>query len=333
MSTVKKIVLFFVVLLFISCSASKKAFETAVLQNTKGAYISYLNLYPNSKKTIEIKQRLAQLEEIEDNQAWSRATKLRTMTDFLDYIQKFPNGKYVEIANKQIQDLKQIESQNRAWADANRLNTVQSYENFIQSFPESSHNYEARQKISELKDQYSWETAEQQNTIESYKYYITQNPNGKYLQQANSKIKALDEENRIRPIWSQTLEKNNYRDFQQFMITYRGSKFAELAKHQMDRIDQNHWIKATTKNTIAAYQDYIKQFPTGLFAYSANKKIIDLEVDRIFGGKNSTLPSMQRANPFSFEDKKEYGTIHVKNETKYTITIYYSGVQSKKLII
>lgn len=89
------------------------------------------------------------------------------------------------------------------------------------------------------------------------------------------------------------------------------------------------WDTATKENSISAYQKYKTLYPNGKHYDLAEKKLIDLEVENVYAGDYGTLPAM---------DKTGYGGgptsyITVKNRTSYTLTLLYSGIDSKRLVI
>ena len=89
------------------------------------------------------------------------------------------------------------------------------------------------------------------------------------------------------------------------------------------------WSTAKKENTISAYQKYKNLYPKGSHIAQAEKKLIDLEVANVFAGSHGSLPSM---------DKTSWGSgptayISVTNRTSYTLTLRYSGPDSKKLVI
>ena len=74
---------------------------------------------------------------------------------------------------------------------------------------------------------------------------------------------------------------------------------------------------------------YKNLYPKGAHIAQAEKKLIDLEVANVFAGSHGSLPSM---------DKTSWGNgptayISVTNRTSYTLTLRYSGPDSKKLVI
>ncbi|MBD5272414.1 MAG: hypothetical protein HDS42_03960 [Bacteroides sp.] len=89
------------------------------------------------------------------------------------------------------------------------------------------------------------------------------------------------------------------------------------------------WAKASALGTLSGYYKYINMYPHGSHSSVANKKIIDMEVDNVMAGEHGELPSM---------DQTSYGygptsSISVYNNTSYTLTLSYSGPDSKRISI
>ena len=95
------------------------------------------------------------------------------------------------------------------------------------------------------------------------------------------------------------------------------------------KTESKAWKQAISENSISAYEKYKLLYPNGAHISICEKKLIDLEVSRIYAGEHGTLPAMDRTG---------YGGgstsyITVTNSTSYTLTIWYSGNDSKKLVI
>lgn len=93
--------------------------------------------------------------------------------------------------------------------------------------------------------------------------------------------------------------------------------------------DNTAWQTASSLNNIVAYQKYLNLYPYGKHRSTAESKLIDLQVDATFAGEHGYLPEM---------DKTSYGggstsNISVYNNTSYTLTLLYSGKESKKLVL
>lgn len=102
------------------------------------------------------------------------------------------------------------------------------------------------------------------------------------------------------------------------------------AEYEKYGTDANAWKTATSAHTITAYQDYLTRYPRGKHVETANKYIIDLEVQKVINsGDYGHLPSSQK---MSYETGR-YSTIHISSRCDRTITIMYSGVKSMKIVL
>lgn len=93
--------------------------------------------------------------------------------------------------------------------------------------------------------------------------------------------------------------------------------------------DSQAWKTAQKQNTLTAYNRYLELFPKGAHAKAADKKVIDLSVTNIFAGDHGTLPGMDRTSYSSSGSN----IITVSNDTQYTLTLLYSGPDSKRLVL
>lgn len=93
--------------------------------------------------------------------------------------------------------------------------------------------------------------------------------------------------------------------------------------------DRQAWKTAQKQNTLTAYNRYLELFPKGTHAKAADKKVIDLSVTNIFAGDHGTLPGMDRTSYSSSGSN----IITVSNDTQYTLTLLYSGPDSKRLVL
>ena len=103
----------------------------------------------------------------------------------------------------------------------------------------------------------------------------------------------------------------------------------EAIDNQEWNTESKAWAKASALGTLSGYYKYINMYPNGSHSSVANKKIIDMEVDNVMAGEHGELPSM---------DQTAYGygptsSISVYNNTSYTLTLSYSGPDSKRISI
>ena len=120
--------------------------------------------------------------------------------------------------------------------------------------------------------------------------------------------------------YQQSVPPSEFRDCQ---------KIIEIFKNRDWNTDHKAWKQACTLGTLAGFYKYVTRYPNGSHYSTANKKIIDMEVDKVMAGDYGQLPSL---------DKTSYGygstsSISVYNNTSYTLTLLYSGPDSKRISI
>jgi len=138
---------------------------------------------PTAEKTDENKAE--PVKKSSDEEAWIRALEKDTLEGYREYLTLFPDGKFKEDAQKEINAY-----DNKAWATAEQRQTLAGYEDYLEAWPEGLHASKAREKIAEIKaraeaiakdaaeraarDKTDWEAAARTNTIDSYGRYLTQ---------------------------------------------------------------------------------------------------------------------------------------------------------------
>ena len=106
------------------------------------------------------------------------------------------------------------------------------------------------------------------------------------------------------------------------------SKIQEI-RNQAWNTDAKAWKKALSENNIASYEKYKFLYPNGKHISQCEKKLIDLQVSAVYAGDHGSLPEMDRT---SYGDGST-SHITVTNSTSYTITLLYSGPDSKRLVV
>lgn len=92
--------------------------------------------------------------------------------------------------------------------------------------------------------------------------------------------------------------------------------------------EEKAWSSAVESNTIESYERYLKLYPRGKHRSSADKACIDLTVDKIMGGFHGDMPKMNK-----YSNGGTSNNIQISNDTPYTLTVYYSGTSSQKVIL
>lgn len=100
---------------------------------------------------------------------WQRILKQDDLEAYESYIDRYPDGKYIDFAT---------------WKKASLLDTKESYLGYLEDMPEGDKREEAQQRHDEMVEK-EWDNAKEKGTKESLIKFKNENPN-------SSKIKELD---------------------------------------------------------------------------------------------------------------------------------------------
>ncbi len=172
----------------------------------------------------------------------------------------------------------------------------------------------------------AWQDIKDDSTITVFDTFLRDFPKSPFAALAQQKRDSLTMEKEWRFTQGlNTLE--GYLDFQQKFPT---SRHNDEAQEMIDALQmEKDWQQAQEENSIAAYRSFIAAYPGTPYAQQAESRIIDLEVGNIFSGEHSTLPEAQLVA----SDGSGINTIEIENRTDYTLTVRYSGSQSKRLVL
>lgn len=106
-------------------------------------------------------------------------------------------------------------------------------------------------------------------------------------------------------------------------------KKMEEIEDQMWNTEQKAWSRASELNTLDAYEKYLSLYPNGARRNLANKIMIDLQVANVFDKEHGELPTMNQTGYAGGSSSQ----ISVYNNTSYTLTLLYSGPNSKSITI
>ena len=176
---------------------------------------------------------------------WESCLKENKIESFLNYLDNFGSGQYVEEAEWQIALIK---------------NDIKSYNKYLKKYSGGGHKNEAVVKIRILEGKEKWQEVENSGTISAYWDYIFKFPEGDYVEEARSRIDqmmvSVEEEPRVTPTG------NNNSSSQNTPPIY-GTPMPMRPDYEMIRVDggsftmgdENHSTERPThKVTIDAFE-------------------------------------------------------------------------------
>lgn len=176
------------------------------------------------------------------------------------------------------------------------------------------------------KEKAEYENAVKMNIDSTYIDFMNEYRNGEYFEKVDSIL------------WERALSSSDYayyiknvprRNTNEKHFYAARDSLEQIEEKKWGMTDAEAWHRAQEINTAESYRKYINKYPNGIKIEQAEKLVIDKEVDDIFSGSHGELPAM---NKISGRGGKT-SNISVYNNTPYTLTLRYSGDESKSIEI
>ena len=120
-----------------------------------------------------------QLREASEEQDYTRLEKCIEQANFQDFLNRYPDSKYIDNVRARLKELQRIESE---WNVVRDSHDRRRLKQFIEKNPTSVYKAAALHKI----DSIDWRTADSCGTSAAYNQYIGNHENGDYISQAFS---------------------------------------------------------------------------------------------------------------------------------------------------
>lgn len=317
----KAITFYSIVLLILSGCAASTQFNRAQQAGDIESYEAYLARFPDKRFSDDARFELGKLYHDKD---WSLAQSIHTIEGYESFLSQYPDGPFKDEAFNRIFKIKE----ERAWLDAKRLNTIFSLEAFLMEYPDSEFDEQAHEILYLLELERDWKLAVENGSIESYQQFLNQYPSSNYQKDALDKIAWLE---KYHEDWQKAKAVDSIGVYMHFISNFEGTACADSAAFAIDKIEEIEWEFVYAKDTQEDYEAFIRNYPDSKFAKLAEMRIVDLEVDKVFKGKHGKMPSMQKLS--SISDESNVSDVSVYNNTSFTLTLLYSGTESKRVEI
>lgn len=188
---------------------------------------------------------------------WENTKVLNTIEGYENFIQKYPEGEYTELAK---QCIEQLEFQN-----AKKLNTIQAYEDFLSKHGQSRFSTDAEALINELKTKNDWQAAIIENTVSGFEIYIRNHPDAKNIGVAKLNLENLE--------WQNSKSLNTVSGYEQFITKYPQSTYLSEAKTNLEALE---WNSAQTLGTVDALKSFLTKYPQSSYAKDAKATLNEI---------------------------------------------------------
>lgn len=116
---------------------------------------------------------------------WNRIACSADIHDYENFMKRFPDGKFYNMAHTYFLDLKKQESD---WHEIEHLNNVSLFREYINNNPSGKYIRQARR----LLDSLLWSMAINDNNISGYQQYMNELPEGAHYSQAKARAEFLE---------------------------------------------------------------------------------------------------------------------------------------------
>jgi len=254
-----------------------------------------------------------------EDEYWRYVAKSNTKKLYLEYLSKYPKGKYVGLAKTKIKELEEKESKqddiNEDFQNAHSKNTIPNQQNpeftpptFRDEilYPENSGNSTTEpQGNSNDNREKDFRNAKRENTIDSLRNFINKWKTGEYIYAAEQLLKKLEEEYAEDEYWKYVTKSNTKKLYLEYLSKYPKGRYVGLAKTKIKELEEKKpkqndinkdFLNAQSKNSIQGWQEFIDKYKTGELVDSAKialKEIKERTADFELAKKTNTIDSLR----------------------------------------
>lgn len=146
------------------------------------------------------------------------------------------------------------------WETAESADTIAAYENFIEAYPEGDRADRARVRRDELREEKDWKEAESERTAAAYEEFRKKYPRGRHVREADARLAMISGAGN---------DNASSTGAEKVLRRYRRGIFLDEA-HVMH--ERRPFERATTADTISAYEDSPERHPAGGLADEVRRR-------------------------------------------------------------
>ncbi len=298
----------------------KNDFLSIQYSTSSADFSSYLAAYPESKYAEEASARQLCFEE---NEAWQQALESGTRTayeSFAQFCEGHSTCSYDGCENLSETNHKRAEAV-RAWYaltdhSGSDPGIYSEYSSYLDKYGNLSvFTTEAHDSLALNKDKYDWKTAKSLNDLTAYREYLKEHGDGRFVWFAENTVAQME-------LWERCQETDNYLDYCTYFDLYPDGIYAFEAIEKMQDHESADWDTTKKKNTLAAYEQFVKRYPNGYFTNDAQNKITEIRLAPYL----KEAPSFNSISLVGYCSHPGYSMICLSNIDKNnSITISFKG--------
>lgn len=292
-------------------------YQLALWRDNEPAYARFVERHPDSKWTPAANEKLRKLRE---EPVWTASLNSGEAQPLRDYLETYPDGKHLAEARAAIEELAQSQ-----WLTLSQSSSEEEIRAFLREFTDTKVVPDAHHRLQEVLAEKEWLSVRRSGQIARLRDYIAQNPDSRFLQDARAELDRLYQEK-----WKAVASSESEQQLRAFSREFAGTPLKELADRRIAELYYDlNWLAG--KNSIAAYQHHLALYPASPYRAQIEKRIIDLEVADILASNPGVLPPATLLGPARASGS--LAELNIKNRTGYELTVRYSGVDSRRIVL
>ncbi|MEZ5870460.1 MAG: protein kinase [Nitratireductor sp.] len=273
----------FAFLAFYSLNTSQGEADTCAKQEDYAAAIAdkspaKLRNYINNcepKRGNFVDQAKRQLDDwTKEDEKWA-ALDRSSLEALRGYVGEFRDGLHEDEAQAIITKL---EADDARWAQVSGARSIKRIQSYLDAFPQGRHASEARDQIAGLRkaEREAFAEVEFSRRISDLEGFRREFPDGELLGRADEQISKLRAEEKEH--WEGISDSRSAAVFEAYLARFPDGVHAPEARERIAQIEQSStervaWQQAQRADTIAAYQQYLNDYPVGEFSLQAKDRI------------------------------------------------------------
>lgn len=214
-----------------------------------------------------------------DQEAWAAALKKNDVISLKSYLDAYPGGQYVLMAQRKIDSLMKVQlsvlDDEQVWNATVLNHTTAGFLDYIKRYPQGKHFKEAEDSFARLNNQP--QRKQQKNRGENH------------TKQPPDIVSRTDQKERDELAWNTAVTSGSIAAFENYTTSYANGRYAKQAKEKLDSLyqqqksdqqkqeDEQAWNMAVNMATIGAFQNYQNKYPNGKYSKDAKDKITNLQ--------------------------------------------------------
>jgi len=268
--------------------------------NDLNAYNDYLQSFNSPLFEAEARAAIEELESLEraEKEFWLACVQSKDVGECRRYLERWPEGRFVEECNKTIHRLEH----DAQWQRAMDERSIQGFELYLNSEKPLFYEKEANDRIKEIKD---WEFVTAQHKLVTYRKYISSYEDPLFAVEAQG---FIDDLNKAEEKKRREAEEKAKREDQE-----RRKKEAEKLEEQKRREEENKkqeeqehrqleaeaWARVFSEDRRSGYKAFLEYFPNSNYSSYAEDKIAEID-DRVVvnkcSGERVVIPNVANAS-------------------------------------